>query len=285
MPRLFTLLFTLAALFAALRFAGAANAAEQSARIVELETPLASTQPLEAYLRQPDGTGPQPAVVLLHGCDGNYKRLDQRWGKRVAGWGYVTLTVDSFGPRGIDNTCASGARVDMAFDAYRALNYLAQQPFVDNTRVALLGFSQGGWLTLASLERGVIEQTARHKFRAGVAFYPPCKGFKGDMTVPTLIVIGASDDWTPADECRDMVEGRDGFGISREKGMGVPAKLIVYPGAYHAFDVPRLQIPRVYLGHHLEYNEAAAEQSIEAVHEFLAGIIGGKDDDRSKPDR
>lgn len=278
-------LFTLAALTAALLFGRAAVGAEPSARIVELETPLASAQPLQAYLRQPDSAVPLPAVVLLHGCNGNFKRLDERWGKRVAGWGYVTLAVDSFGPRGIDNTCAGGAPVDMAFDAYRALTYLTQQPFVDSNRVVLLGFSQGGWLTLTSLERGVIEQTAHHKFRAGIAFYPPCKGFKGNMTVPTLILIGASDDWTPAEECSDMVEGRDGFGISREKGVGVPAKLVIYPGAYHAFDVPTLQLPRSYLGHHLEYNEAAATQSIEAVRDFLASMIGSKDERGSKPDR
>ena len=163
-------LFTLVALVAALLAARTAIAAEPSARIVELETPLASAQPLAAYLRQPYGAGPLPAVVLLHGCAGNYKRLDQRWGGRIAAWGYVTLTIDRFGPRGLDNTCASGAPVDMAFDAYRALDYLAEQPFVDSNRVVLLGFSQGGWLTLTSLERGVIEQTAHHKFRAGIAF-------------------------------------------------------------------------------------------------------------------
>jgi len=278
-------LFTLAAFCAVLLLGSAANAVEQPPRIVELETPLARTQPLQAYLRQPDGAGPLPAVVLLHGCAGDWKRLDERWGGRIATWGYVTLTVDSFGPRGIDNTCAGGAPVDMAFDAYRALNYLAQQPFVDSARVAVLGFSQGGWLTLTSLERSVIEASARHKFRAGVAFYPPCKGFKDNMTVPTLILIGALDDWTPAEECRDMVEGRDGFGISREKGMGVPAKLIIFPGAYHTFDVLRPQGPLTYLGHHLEYNQTAAEQSIEALHDFLARMIGGKDGDKPKPDR
>ncbi|HLG81513.1 MAG TPA: dienelactone hydrolase family protein [Bradyrhizobium sp.] len=278
-------LFTFAALVTALLLGRGGTAAEPSPRIVELETPLASAQPLQAYLRQPDSRVPLPAIVLLHGCKGNFKQLDELWGKRVAGWGYVTLTVDHFGPRGIGDTCASNAPVDMAFDAYRALDYLAQQPFADSSRVVLLGFSQGGWLTLTSLERGVIEETAHHKFRAGIAFYPPCKGFKGNMTVPTLILIGASDDWTPAEECRDMVEGRDGFGISREKGTGVPAKLIVYPSAYHAFDVPTLQIPRTYLGHHLEYNEAAATQAIEAVHDFLAGMTGSKDERGSKLDR
>ena len=56
------------------------------------------------------------------------------------------------------------------------------------------------------------------------------------MTVPILILIGEADDWTLAQECRNMVEGRDDWGISRHKGGGAPIKLVVYPNAYHAFD-------------------------------------------------
>ena len=52
--------------------------------------------------------GPSPAVVLLHSCNGDWRRLDERWGKRIASWGYVTLTVDRFGPRGINSTCTGG---------------------------------------------------------------------------------------------------------------------------------------------------------------------------------
>jgi dienelactone hydrolase len=275
----------LAACCAALLLGGAAAAVEQAPRFVELETPLARSQPLQAYLRQPDGTSPSPAIVLLHGCNGHWKRLDELWGKRLAAWGYVTLTVDSFGPRSIDNTCTSGAPVDMALDAYRALDYLAQQPFVDGDRVAAVGFSQGGWLALTSVERGIIEKSARHKFRSAVAFYPPCGAFKDNMTVPVLILIGELDDWAPAQDCRDLVAGRDGFGISREKGQGMPIELVIYPGAYHAFDVPVLQNPVTYLGHHLEYNEAAAEQSIVALRAFLATTIGGKDETAAQPGR
>jgi dienelactone hydrolase len=254
--------------------------AEPSATIVEFENPLASAHPLQGYLRQPNGAGPSPAVVLLHGCDGNWQRLDERWGKRIASWGYVTLTVDSYGPRGLTNTCSSGAPVELAFDAYRALRFLVQQRFVDPARVAALGFSQGAWLAFSSVERGMIEQTSPNKFRAAVGFYPPCLGFKGNMTVPTLILIGERDDWTLAKECRNMVDGRDDWGISRQKGLGVPIRLIVYPDAHHAFDVPGLRTPVQFLGHHLEFNQSATDQSIEALHEFLDATIGSREQDK-----
>jgi dienelactone hydrolase len=256
---------------------GAAAQSEPSATVVEIENPLGSPQPLQGYLRQTNNNGPSPAVVLLHSCNGNWLRLDERWGKRIGSWGYVTLTVDSFGPRGLKDTCNNGAPVDLAFDAYRALNFLVRQPFVDPARVAVLGFSQGGWLALTSVEHGAIEQTSQNKFRAAIAFYPRCLGFKGDMTVSTLILIGELDDWTPADECRNMVDGRDDWGISRHKSEGAPIRLIVYPGAYHAFDAPGLQTPIQFLGHRLEFNQAARDQSIEAVHEFLDATIGGKE--------
>jgi dienelactone hydrolase len=251
-------------------------AADSSPTVVEFENPLASPMPLQGYLRQPNAAGPSPAVVLLHSCNGNWGRLDERWGKHIASWGYVTLTVDSFGPRGIKHTCNSGAPVDLAFDAYRALNFLVRQPFVDSARVAVLGFSQGGWLALTSIERGAIEQTSQNKFRAAIAFYPHCLGSKGNMTVPTLILIGELDDWTPAQECRNMVDGRDDWGISRQKSEGAPVRLVVYPGAYHGFDAPGLQTPGQYLGHRLEFNKPATDQAIDAVREFLHENVGEK---------
>jgi dienelactone hydrolase len=246
-------------------------------RLVEIENPLASSQPLQGYLRQPRDVGALPAVVLLHGCSGGWRQLDRRWGKLLASWGYVTLTADRFGPRGLTGTCAGGPPPATVFDAYRALGFLVQQPFVDRDRVAVIGFSQGGLLALTSVERGMIERTSTDKFRAAIAFYPPCLGIKDSMTVPTLILIGELDDWNLAKECRNLVEGRDDYGISRQKGLGVPIEFIVYPGAYHAFDVPGLATPIKFLGHHLEFNQAASDQSVDAVRKFLYATIGGQE--------
>ena len=248
-------------------------AADTSPVVVEIETPLTSTNPLQGYLRQANAAAPSPAVVLLHSCNGNWQRTDERWGKLIASWGYVTLTVDSLGPRGIDS-CRNAEQDELQLDAYRALKFLVRLPSVDPARVAVLGFARGGAMALRSVEHGPIEKTSPNKFRAAIAFYPPCSRFKGYMTVPTLILIGELDDWTPAEECRNMVDGRDTWGISRQE-RGAPVKLIVYTGAYHAFDAPGPKNPIE--GHHLEFNKPATDQASEAVREFLGASIGAKE--------
>jgi dienelactone hydrolase len=250
--------------------------AQSSVTVVDLESPLASPNPLQGALRRPNNAGLSPAVVLLHACNGDWRRLDERWGKRIASWGTVTLTVDSFGPRGIKDTCGSGAPVRLALDGYRALSFLVRQPFVDPARIAVLGFAQGGWLALSSVEHGIIERASQNKFRAAIAFYPPCLGFKGDVTVPTLILTGELDDWNPAAECRNMVDGRDDWGISRQKGATAPIRLAVYAGASHAFDVPDLETSDLHPGHHLEFSRSATDQAADALREFLHENIGEK---------
>src|ERR1700739_4677508 len=117
---------------------GPAAALDSGATLGELASPRGEAQPLQGLLRRPEGAGPFPAVVLLHSCNGNWQKLDERWGRQIAPWGYVTLTVDSFGPRGIDNgTCGNGTPTDMAFDAYRALDFLVRDPSVDSGRIAV----------------------------------------------------------------------------------------------------------------------------------------------------
>ena len=47
--------------------------------------------------------------------------------------------------------------------------------------------------------------------------------------MPLLLLAGEKDDWTPAAVCTALA-------ISQT---GAPITVKVYPGAYHAFDVPR----------------------------------------------
>ena len=220
---------------------------------------------INGFLTKPDGPGPFPAVVHLHGCgglpdDAKTGATNHFWSERLAAWGYVVLVVDSFTTRGIDNSC-SGESAPRAADAYGALAWLARQPTVDANRIAVIGFSAGAIATLSIAEARdfeLFENEAEHGFRAAIAFYPACMSDNA-MKIPTLILIGELDDWTPARACRAWTARRTG---------GSPVRLIVYPGAYHSFDVPRAG--RRYFGHWLEYNAAAAAMAADEVKRFLA---------------
>jgi dienelactone hydrolase len=237
---------------------------------LERREPIIPAAPsiIDGFLTRPDGPGPFPAVVHLHGCGGlpdDTKRSANHFGsERLASWGYVVLVVDSFTTRGIDNTC-SGETAPRTADAYGALAWLARQPFVDANRVAVIGFSAGGSATLSIAEARdfeLFENEGEHGFKAAVAFYPSCMSDNA-LKIPTLIPTGELDDWTPAAACRATAARRTG---------GSPVRLIVYPGAYHSFDTPRPG--RRYFGHWLEYNAAAAEAAAEETRRFLAEQLG-----------
>ena len=139
---------------------------------------------LRGFLAKPDGNGPFPTVVALHGCGGLHEATVQRVSERLLSWGYVALLVDSFTTRSIDHACTAEKYaaeeiniVKRTFDAYGALLFLARQPFVDRRRVAVMGISQGGMVTLSVVEERTFELFVNPDnlaFRAAVALYPPC---------------------------------------------------------------------------------------------------------------
>ena len=108
---------------------------------------------IDGYLTRPEGAGPFPAIVHLHGCSGlpaAFKAGTDKglWSARLAGWGYVVLAVDSFTTRGIAQACPGGPATRIAdtygaltlqsrrADATGALAWLSRQPFVDANRIA-----------------------------------------------------------------------------------------------------------------------------------------------------
>ncbi|WP_113542615.1 dienelactone hydrolase family protein [Rhizobium leguminosarum] len=215
---------------------------------------------LLGYLSRPEGDGPFPAVVVLHGCEGMRLSVKDLWPKRLVSWGYVVLVVDSFTTRNITDTC-QGSLPDRLFDAYGALTFLSKQSFVDARRVALMGFSTGGTATLEGTKIEGNEQLMDHKFRAAVAYYPLCAASQGDATVPTLILSGERDNWSPADRCLKR--------LARLSDNGPPIEFNVYKGTYHDFDAPEFKVGRRVFGHIEKYNPDAAGKSIRSVRTFL----------------
>jgi dienelactone hydrolase len=177
------------------------------------------------------------------------------------------LLVDSFTTRGIKHICVFDAAngVRRVADAYGALAFLAGETFVDPQRVAAVGFSQGAWVSLSLADSGYLRDRfvvpGHLKFRAAVAFYPPCRIVAARPGVPALILIGALDDWTMAGYCSDKTTAWMGDGLA--------VKQVVFPGAYHGFYYRDLQPGRRMFGHWLEYNGAAANDARLRMRQFL----------------
>ena len=228
---------------------------------------LISGERIKGYLARPDGAGPYPAVIGLHGCAGMHEATKQRLADELVAWGYVLLLVDSYATRrGVDNACTQSAFATFVRrrpDPDGALAFLARQSFVDPQRVAVVGFSAGARVALSVADHSFEELVADSnlRFRAAAAFYPPCEQAVQRPGIPTLIFIGALDDWTPAaDRAKRIANwGNDGPAV----------ELVVYPGAYHGFYYTYLQPGRTMFEHWLEYNGAAADDADQRLHQFL----------------
>jgi dienelactone hydrolase len=217
---------------------------------------------LTGILTKPEGDGPFPAVVLLHGCSGldETNKRDNAWINRLVKWGYASFQVDSFRPRDISTICNNwnliiGMIGKRTQDAYEAKSYLAKLPFVDSNRIAVMGWSHGGTTILNTITRSVADN---RPFNAAVAFYPFCYESLSQLKSPVQILIGEKDDWCPADYCTNFMPSGN---TDHE------AILKIYPGAYHDFDYEGLY--EIYEGHKLRYDPIAAQDSIVQVKSFL----------------
>ena len=219
----------------------------------------------ELYL--PPGKGPFPAVVLMPPCSGRLPlKAEQADGARYNALGYALLAVDSFGPRGFEEGCSGvGSSVDLVMDAYGALLWLAEQPFIDPERIAIVGYSKGADTALSAVGFDGVERLFDRQFRAAIAYYPFCQRQEDTaVSVPTLILVGELDDWNFARDCRDI--------MARRKGLGAPMRLVVLPDAHHSFNL-KLP-PRSHYGHHLEYNEAADRAAWSETAAALRAAFG-----------
>lgn len=183
----------------------------------------------------PDAGGRLPLAILMHGSDG-LSEHQYRYAKALRDRGIGTLVIDSFGPRGVDNTIGEQDRVpaySMLVDAYEALKLLARHPRIDPERIAVVGWSKGGtvadWASREWYRARLSEGDLR--FAAHVAFYPWCgeQPARIELTgAPLLYLVGELDDWTGSETCFDYA--------GRVNRAGYEADIVVYEGAQHGFD-------------------------------------------------
>lgn len=241
---------------------------------------------LTGYLFKPAGSGPHPAIVMLHGRGGPYSSLrrgtytaetltmrHRMWGEFWAARGYVALLVDSFGPRGYPEGFpkhsynarpnAVSEQTVRPLDAYGAAAHLRTRADVVRDRIGLHGWSNGGMTLLSAMGADMLAlrtPDVSRAFRAALAQYPSCRTQLTQRDykpyAPLLILAAAEDDEVSPQVCREFSE--------RMRVRGAPVEFVLYAGAHHSYDDPG----KTKQSH--EPNRTAMQDSLRRAEAFFA---------------
>ncbi|MFB7224471.1 serine hydrolase [Streptomyces sp. NPDC056227] len=238
-------------------------------------------------LRDPARPGAAPLLLDIHGGPHNawngaadsihlyHQELVTR------GWAVLLLN-----PRGSDGYgedfyrgAVGGWGVADAADFLEPLDHLVAEGIADADRLAVAGYSYGGFMTCyltsrdkrfaAAVAGGVVSDLASAEGTSDAGHYLAVRELGGEdrerfspfaqvaqVRTPTLVIQGAEDERCPVGQAEQW------FGSLRARG--VPSRLVLYPGASHLFilDGPP--------SHRLDFNRRV----LDWVEEYAAPADG-----------
>jgi dienelactone hydrolase len=192
---------------------------------------------IDGVLTLPPGNGQVPAVIVMHGGTG-ITPAETDAAKTLVSAGFAAFVVDRATGRNILIGPGKPLRIHIASqlaDGMNALRALTEQPRVDPARIGMLGFSQGGEITLA-LESKVLEgpyAALGQHYAAFVGVYPVClltsEGMGTSTDAPTLLLVGGKDRAATAASCRAVVA------LHQQTKTGSNIRIVEYPDAEHGW--------------------------------------------------
>ena len=200
----------------------------------------------------PDGPGPHPAVVILHGSKGwrpGYVDIARRFTEV----GFAALVLDYYAQvGGAENFSEESLQ---KWDAWRqavrdASVYMRSQPSVDGSRIALVGFSRGAFLavSVAASIPSVVAVVDYHGGR-GDGVHAPEVDVYG--VPPVLIIHGEADTIVPVSFAHDLKAA-----VLAAAG---EVEMHLFPDEEHGFNAFWAD----------SYSEEATEQTFDLTMEFL----------------
>ncbi len=221
---------------------------------------------VEAWLTRPDGAGPHPLVLEIHG--GPYAQYGARFSikyQSLVAAGYAVLSVNPTGSTGYGEDFANALHDRFPGPDYQDLMLAVDAAIagggIDTHNLFITGVSGGGVLTLWTV-------THTHRFRAAVAIKPVVDwqswllsadigasigvtwmggalpwqahdkyrarsplSFAQDAKTPTLLMCGEADSRTPPGEAMQM--------YAAFKLAGVEAELLRFPATSHSSSAMR----------------------------------------------
>ncbi|MGD0191425.1 MAG: alpha/beta fold hydrolase [Rhizomicrobium sp.] len=237
-----------------------------------------STWHTAGVLREPDAA--RAAIVIVHGSGGVDSR-GQCASAALNAAGFATLELDLWAARGVASPQERPKHVAETLpDAFAALDYLSHRRGIDPARIAIMGFSWGGVVSMLSATNASRRMFGKvgQSFAAHAPLYPACwlyntmPGFEfRDLTgAPIFIQTGADDLYDDPDGCEKLV-------ASLAPNDKAAVTWTTYAGATHAWDRREPDIiavdPMAHKGKGGEvpftYNPEIARQSTGALVEFF----------------
>jgi carboxymethylenebutenolidase len=186
---------------------------------------------VNAVLYTPNGSGPFPALVVIHEWWGLNDWVKEQ-AQKLADQGYATLAIDLY--RGKVAKSAEEAHEIMRGvpedrarrDLLAAYDYLASQSNVNKAKIGTIGWCMGGGYALDL----ALDQP---KLAAAVINYGHLATDEGQLSkinAPILGLFGGQDRGIPPDSVNAFEQ--------QLKKMGKKIEVKIYPDAGHAFENP-----------------------------------------------
>ncbi len=254
---------------------------------VKKHSPEALADLLRPYtiIAKPPGDGPFPTALLFSGCSGPKDNM-ARWSEMLIAHGWAAITIDSHTPRNFEQyarwrlVCAGQlfAGGERAGDVLASLGDAVRQPFVDPTRLALIGMSHGGWSIMDLMAFNPPDRLPLNLARMPPALgadslsgiiglihvYPYCgpgnraRDDGWQHPAPALFILAAEDTIAPAETCIELAD---------RLATQLPVERVIFEGVGHAFD-QREKAPLSALS----FNPEVTAEALATAGDFLDRI-------------
>ncbi len=214
--------------------------------------------------------GKRPAVLVVHEWWGHNAYARKR-ANMLAELGYVALAVDMYGdgkqalhPDDAGKFSAEVAQnhpmAKARFEA--AMKVLREDPHVDGSKLAAIGYCFGGSVVLNMAREGE-PLLGVASFHGGLATDTPAQ--KGKVKARIISFTGAEDKMIPAAQVTVFEQ--------EMKAAGVDYQTVVYPGAMHSFTNRDADKYGKQFNIPLAYNAAADKDSWQQLQNFLTEVL------------
>jgi len=226
---------------------------------------------LKGYLAYDDNIkDKRPGVLVVHEWWGlnDYARMRARM---LAESGYVALAVDMYGEgkqaMHPDDAGKFASEVMKNMDVAKArfmaaMDFLKQQPGVDPTRIAAIGYCFGGGVVLNMARQG-IDLNGVASFHGSLVAAKPTQ--PGAVKAKILVLNGADDKFTTPEQIEAFKK--------EMAAAGADFQFINYPGALHSFTNPDADALGKKFNMPIAYNADADQKSWRELTVFLKKIF------------